>query len=68
MRVNGAQLWALCSSVRPGRRGILPEALHQLPAPALAKLDESPLLLLKCVKAKDRSGRSTPLAIMLGER
>jgi DNA-binding MarR family transcriptional regulator len=49
-------------------RGILPEALHKMSPAALKKLDASLLALLKCMKASDKSGEATPLALMLGER
>lgn len=49
-------------------RGILPEALHRLPADKLAQLDASLLALLKAMKTRDRSGGATPLGVMLGER
>lgn len=49
-------------------RGILPEALHRLPPGTLSKLDQSLIALLKCMKTGDKSGRSTPLALVLGNR
>lgn len=49
-------------------RGILPEALHGLPPATLAKLDESLLALLKGMNAGDKSGKATPLALMLGDQ
>ena len=49
-------------------RGILPEALHKLSPATLRKLDESLLALLKCMKASDKSGEATPLALMLDDR
>jgi len=49
-------------------RGILPEALHHMPPAALKKLDASLLALLKHMKAGDRSGKATPLALMLGDQ
>lgn len=61
---KGAQV--LKRAPRPAR-GLLPEALHRLPASALAKLDHSLLLLLKCMKTKVRRGRAAPLGMTLGD-
>ncbi len=49
-------------------RGILPEALHRLPPRTLQQLDDALLAVLKRMKSRDRSGKSTPLALMLGDR
>ncbi|MGE5465585.1 MAG: MarR family winged helix-turn-helix transcriptional regulator [Methanocella sp.] len=51
---------------RPAR-GILPEALHRLPHKTLVQLDRSLLALLEHMKAGDKSGKSTPLALLLGK-